>query len=327
MRLLHSFRSRFFRQDKPTLHLAVLSPYSNSTTERYINLTIQSLRSATDRTVVVSQYSNIDDAKFVALARDAKEIHFDAILAIGRRPLIQARRLYTEQGIFIPTLLVTHRELIPSHLPKHMSGLVITNNAHMIYEVIKRCFPKISKVLICGDEPILTHVHQVITLKEMFEAHHIDVVSIPLNQRFHHIQELFEQHAPIAHALVVPNDALAFQMMPELVRLAHSYHCSVIASELYSLSCNADIALGYPPEAIAQETAQHILNIIKQPSSRGFKEFKATQEVHCHAGSSIDWLNSLITEEQQYHFKIIGSKDSERSGLNSPPIQRRSAIR
>lgn len=325
MRFWRMMRSQLFTADKPELNLAVLSPRSNSITERYINLTIQALRSITDRHVITTQYTDIDDAKFAALAHDANEIHFNALVAIGRKPTVQARRLYLERGIFIPTLIISHPDLVPAPLPKHMSGLVTTNMTPVIHDILSRCFPHLKKVIICADPEGLQKTDQIMSLRTQLESKNIQVVTINLNQSSHRIAELFEQHGPIASAVIIPNDSLAFQAMPELISLAHKYHCYVIAHEPYALTYNADLALGYPTQGIAHETAQHILSIIGQPCNRGFHPFQTTQEIHCRATSNIDWLNTLVTQESAYNVKIIGSTDSEQSGQGLSPTQTQSA--
>lgn len=322
MRFFTALRSRFFVSDKPELHVAVLSPCPSGTTERYINLTLQALRSSTDRHLVITQYDNIDTATFSALARDTQEQHFDAILAIGRKPTIQARRLYTERGIFIPTLIIAHEELIPSPLPKHMSGLTIANAAPMTHELLRRCFPQTNTVIICADTTILKNVRQVTELTKRLKQEGIQVHHVSLNQKQKVISDEIKKYASPTSTLILPNDSLAFHLMPDLVNLARSCKYSILASELYALSFNTDIALGYPLEAIANETAQNLLSIIKQPSNRGFHPFQATPEIHCRANSNVDWLKSLVTQDHQYNFKIIGTTDNEQSEPNSQSIQK-----
>lgn len=314
MRLRALIHNIFTKQERPApLHIAILAPRSSGTVEKTINLTLQYLRAHTTRPIKVTQFNNVtDQAQFMLFVREAEQARFDLIFALTGLAAAQARQIYVDHGIVVPTLITTHQELLPHPMPNHISALLAVNDAPFIFHLLTTSTPKIKKILICTHTVLAQRSQEIADLRSLCAGKNIEVVTIPLPLPLHELALCLQEHAPTAQVLFMPVDSEAFGMAPDIIEQAHTYGCRVLASELLAIRYGADLAFGYPLERFAAECGQRLLHILQYPK-RDIRFVQTTREVHCRSTQQDMLLRTLATPQIDHHFKIIGCTDNKES--------------
>ncbi|MDQ5890408.1 MAG: hypothetical protein QG604_282 [Candidatus Dependentiae bacterium] len=305
------------QESRPELHIAILAPRSSGTIEKIINLTIQQLKATTARTVSITQFNGVtDQTQFSLFLKEAEHTHFDLIFAITGLAAAQARKIYIEHGIFIPTLIITAQELLPYPMPNHISALLIANSAPFIFQLLTTSIPKLKKLLVCTNPVLFQRTQEIADLTSLCSSKGIEIVPIFLPQPTAILATELHTHAATADALFMPIDTEAFSFMPDIIEIAREHGCPVVTSELHALHYGADIAFGYPLDSLASECAQRLLHILQYPK-RDIRFIQTVREIHCRSNKQGILLRTMATQQVDYNFKIIGCTDNEESG----PVQ------
>ena len=301
------------REQKAEIHIAILAPRSSGTIETIINLTIHHLKAHTTRTIVVTQFSGItDQAQFTHFLQEAEAMRFDLLFAITGLAAAQARRIYADHGLLIPTLILTYEELLPHPMPNHVSALLLANSAPFAYKLLTSSFPTLKKLIICANPVLFNRVQELADLRSLCSNQGIEIVHIPLPQPRETLASALAIHTLTAQAIFLPVDTEAFSAMPDIIAIARINSCPVFASELHALRYGADLAFGYPLDSIAQECALRLLHLLLYPK-REVRFINTVREVHCRSDKQTIMLRALATQQVDYNFKVIGCINNEES--------------
>ena len=110
----------------------------------------------------------------------------------------------------------------------------------------------------------------------------LEVGCIYLDDLHHSIQDQITAHASGASLMYTVFDLAVFAHISDIVQIAHQHGIPVVASNLYSIHADADIAIGFPETKVFRAIAHRFMLLVNGVASDS-TVFNIAMQLHCNA--------------------------------------------